>query len=63
MNFSLSVCHGRERPGGHLSRRWRRHAGKMRDIGGVFFVFQAMPKLQEPAKILSQVQQGKVGLS
>jgi hypothetical protein len=43
--------------------QWRRHAGEMRDIGGVFFVFQAMPKLQEPAKILSQVLQGKVGLS
>jgi hypothetical protein len=35
----------------------------MRDIGGGFFVFQAMLKLQEPAKFLSQVQQGEVGFS
>jgi hypothetical protein len=33
----------------------------MRDIGGVVFVFQAMPRLQSAAKILSQALQGKLG--
>jgi hypothetical protein len=35
----------------------------MRDIGGGFSVFQAMPRLQRAVKILSQVQQGKVRFS